>query len=863
MPADVTITIDDQEVTVPAGALVVDAAKRIGNDIPVFCYHPKLEPVGMCRMCLVEVGTPMRDRATGEPVLEDDGAPKIGWRPGLVTACTERVSPGMQVRTANERVARARKDVVEFLLTSHPLDCPICDKGGECPLQNQTMRYGPGASRFIVGEKFHLDKHVPLGDLIYLDQERCIQCARCVRFQEELADDAVIGFEERGRALQIVSYSDPGFDSYFSGNTTDICPVGALTTADFRFGARPWELHHSASICPHCPVGCNIHLNTRRSGVSGDNVIKRVMPRQNELVNEIWICDKGRFGHHFATSAERITIPLIRDAAGELVEATWDEALELVADKMRAAEGGVAGLAGERLSNEDLFSFRTLVEGAGGRVAQWPGRMGGGELVQQAGVGVGTDIPNVGADTVILVVASDLEEEAPVWWLRVKQAATKHGSTLDKSRATLIVANARPTKLDRYAAHRVRYNYGDEVTTVLAVAHAAAGEKAGVAASIASSNVAGVAAAGAAIAAAENLIVFFGGEGLSVQASASLAQACANLVIATGHVGRANNGIIPVWPHNNTQGAWDMGVPASGVAVSDFANGAQVVLAAGADPVGAGESLPEAFTVAVELFMTPTAQAADVVLPAQSFVEREGTYTSGERRVQRFHPALPARGQTQADWKIYGQISERLGQGAAAPSAAAVFLQIARAVPAYAGLTYQKLAALTEQVPDATASHLAAGADWRGRQPVTRVGGIDLYYGGTAFKNSVGLGVQYPTTAEQGEELTVGEVQPVKAPTGKLMAVPITVLYDHGTTFAPSKLMEPRRAAAYVELNAVDAAKLKVSDGDDVIVVVGDHEFRSRARVDGRVPQGAILAPRSLGGPALAAPVPAKVSKAG
>ncbi len=217
----------------------------------------------------------------------------------------------MVVRTQTIPVQDAREDIIEFILTSHPLDCPICDKGGECPLQNLTMAFGKGESRMAFSDKLKLDKHVPLGDLIYLDRERCIQCGRCVRFQDEIVDDPVLEFHNRGRRLEIVTFSDPGFDSYWSGNTTDICPVGALTTADFRFGARPWELTPVASVCTHCPVGCNMTMSTRREAVAGGrNVIKRIMPRQNETVNEIWICDKGRFVHHFADSPERLTHPL-------------------------------------------------------------------------------------------------------------------------------------------------------------------------------------------------------------------------------------------------------------------------------------------------------------------------------------------------------------------------------------------------------------------------------------------------------------------------------------------------------------------------------------------------------------------------
>src|SRR4030043_1368621 len=272
----VSLTIDGKQVTVPEGTLIVNAAKQIGIDIPVFCYHPKMEPVGMCRQCLVEVGRPVIDRASGNAVVEADGSPKIQFGSKLETACSTPVSEGMVVIGSSPKAAAGRKDILEFLLTSHPLDCPICDKGGECPLQNLPMRYGPGQTRFNYAEKMHLAKKVPLGELIYLDRERCIQCGRCVRFQSIIADDPVIAFTDRGRGMEIFSCSEPGFDSYFSGNTTDICPVGALTTADFRFESRPWELCTTSSICPHCPVGCNLVINLRREGKSnGDLMIKR------------------------------------------------------------------------------------------------------------------------------------------------------------------------------------------------------------------------------------------------------------------------------------------------------------------------------------------------------------------------------------------------------------------------------------------------------------------------------------------------------------------------------------------------------------------------------------------------------------
>jgi NADH-quinone oxidoreductase subunit G len=815
MADNVTLTIDGVKVTVPKGTLIVDAAKRLDNDIPVFCYHPKLAPVGMCRMCLVEVGRVQRDRATGQVVTDEQGQPKIVMAPKLETACTTPVEEGMVVVGNSGKVIEARDDILEFLLTSHPLDCPVCDKGGECPLQNLTMAHGPGKSRFIFDEKFRLAKHVPLGDLIYLDRERCIQCARCVRFQDEIVDDHVLGFFERGRHLEIISVSEPGFDSKFSGNTTDICPVGALTTTDFRFEARPWEMNSAASICPHCPVGCNLTLNTRREPRAGGKiVIQRVMPRQNEQVNEIWICDKGRFGHHYSSSPDRLAAPLVR-RDGALQEATWDEALQMAASKLAAAGAGLAGLAGGRLSNEDLFNFRQVVTGLGGRVGL-DSRMGGGEQTQQVGVGVGTNFGDMGPGTAILVVASDLEEEAPIWWLRVKQAAERG--------AALIVANGRATKTDRAATHLIRYAYGQEVATVLGML------------------VTGSSEAAEALARADNAVILFGREGLDLAGTTALAQACANVLIATNHFGRPNNGLIAVWPQANTQGAWDMGVTPRDL--GGLLQGATAAWIAAADPVGDGRLSADdlraaGFVVVQELFLTETAKAADVVLPAASWAEREGSTTNGERRVQRFYPGVTMTGRP--DYQIVAEIGAQAGVDVP-KHAAQVMLAIAESVPAYAGLSYQKLAQVSKQWPD--------------------VGGRDLYYGGTSYENRQGLGVQVPSAAERGETVTAAKLSAPHPPAGEgLTLVPTTVLYDRGTTFIRSRVMHPRLPQPYVELNALDAARLNIQDGDEVRVEAAGVEATVTARVDGRAPEGVALMPAGLGPAAPAAAGPATIQK--
>ncbi len=818
----VSLTIDDVQVEVPAGTLIVNAAKQAGIDIPVFCYHPKMEPVGMCRMCLVEIGRPAIDRATGELIKEEDGTPKINFGPKLETACTTPVSEGMVVRGSTEKAKLGREDIIEFLLTSHPLDCPICDKGGECPLQNLTMGFGPGESRFIYDEKMHLAKHVPLGELIFLDRERCIQCGRCVRFQDVIADDPVIGFFQRGRKLEIITNSEPGFDSYFSGNTTDICPVGALTTADFRFGARPWELNAAASLCTQCPVGCNTTLNVRREAKSGGNVVvKRVMPRQNELVNEIWLCDKGRLGYHYSESPERLEQPLVRKN-GELVPASWDEALDLVAGRLKDAGEDLLTLASGRLSNEDLFNLKQLNDKLGGTAALYT-HMAGGDLIAQAGFAPGTNFADMGPETAILVVASDLREEAPIWWLRVKQAAQRG--------AKVIVANPRPTRLDKWAAHTIRYPYGSEAATVLAMLNTLSPKRPELQeAGKELTRNAEVQAAAKALAEAENAVVLFGSEGTSLAASQALAQACSNLLVATNHVGRPNNGLLGVWSRANDQGAWDMGFRPQ-MELRSALQSARVLYVVAADPAGDDPALTEAmqsdFVVVQELFLTSTAKLADVVLPVQSFTEREGSLTSGERRVQRYYPAVPERPGSLADFAVTARIAQRLGLELEGRIASRVMLRLAEQVPAYAGLNYAKLAQVEEQWPI--------------------VGRGDVYYGGTTYENKQGLGVQLPLVGQPS--LTWPKAPEIEKPESGLLAVPVTRLYDRGQTLLPSSLLNQRIPEAYVVLNRQDAVNLKIESSQKVQVTLDGAPVLVDLRLDEDVPPGAVLVPRSLGIP--------------
>ncbi|MCC6955973.1 MAG: NADH-quinone oxidoreductase subunit NuoG [Anaerolineales bacterium] len=860
MTKPVTLTMDGVQIEVPAGTLIVNAAKMAGVDIPVFCYHPKMEPVGMCRMCLVEIGRPVIDRATGEKVLEEDGSPKIQFSPKLELACATPVSEGMVVLNKSENAKRGRKDILEFLLTSHPLDCPICDKGGECPLQDLTMGFGPGVSRYLYDEKKHLAKQYPLGELIMLDRERCIQCGRCVRFQDIYAEDPVIAFTHRGRSMEIVSYSDPGFDSYWSGNTTDICPVGALTTMDFRFRARPWELRAAASLCTHCAVGCNLTLNVRREAVSGGEwVVKRVMPRQNEEVNEIWICDKGRFGYHYAAqNPERLRQPLVRKN-GELEPASWKEALDLIAERFEQAGQGLLTLAGGRLANEDLFNLGKLTKGLGGKTVLYS-HMGGGKLTSRVGLTPGSNLIDLGAGSgdeppdAVLVVGCDLEEEAPLWWLRVRQAARRG--------AKLIVLNPRRTKLDNSASYVLRYPFGNAAMAVLAMVNALSQKQPDLPESVqALSRDPDLQAAAKAFAEARNALVIYGSEGMGLVESSALAQACANLLLTTNHVGRPNNGLICAWPHANEQGAWELGWEPDENLVESLKQ-AEALYIAGADPVSDDAAYQpsfgsDKFVVVQDLYLSQTARLADVVLPVQSWIEREGSYTSGERRVQRFYPALPATTALppkaeapgvraasvltrsapelegpQADYAIPALIAERLKIEALNYSnAAVVFAQIGETIPVFAGLTFQKLAEVHEQWPI--------------------VGRGDMYYGGTTYENTQGLGVQLKLAAPDAGQppLAWPQVVDFKLPSLGMMAFPVTRLYDQGSTLMRTELLHQRIGEPYVVLNGSDAGRLKIADGGKVRITFSNTEQSTivQVRLDNELPERVVLVPRSYG----------------
>jgi len=864
MTNEITLTIDNIEVTVPQGTLIVEAAKKIGKEIPVFCYHGKLEPVGMCRMCLVEVGTPVIDQTTKQPTLDAHGKPIIRFAPKPVTACTTPVSPGMAVKVDSEAALADRKAVLEFLLTSHPLDCPVCDKGGECPLQDLTTRHAAGTSRFDYEDKQHFPKKYPLGDLIVLDMERCIICTRCVRFQNEIAHDPVLAIEERGRHAHIVSYSKPKFNSHYSGNTADICPVGALTTRDFRFGARSWELTNVPTVCNHCGVGCNMVLGTRHGE------IKRVMPRQNELVNEIWLCDKGRFGHHFNGSPQRLTKPLVRDGE-EFVETSWDEALKMIAENfasIKETNGAAAmgGIAGAHLSNEDLYLFqkffREVIE-----THNLDHRVGLSAMLEDdtaytVGVGVGTNLGQVGKETAILVVGSDLDQEAPILYLRVAAASFKRG-------AHLINAGGRRTKLDAQAKVTLRYRYG--TAPYLAWGLVSAVVKQGLAkdlqgfplneddfgglpdysatkvAAITGISVAEIEATAKAFASAPNGIVLFG---LEAGHDPSLRAALETLVLITGHAGKPNNGIIAVLPQANSRGAADMGilphrlpgyVPiASGGGLSAqemLADGSPIktMLIAGADPAVESETYRNTlsnldFLVVQDLFLTETAKLASVVLPAKSVAERDGTFTNLERRVQAFEVGLPlAKGEAWADWLIIASIARHMGADWGYASADGVMAEITQLVPLYRYMKFENLVAPTA-LERKTAHYI---------------------YEGLSFTAEVREGLQWPTLAEdKTAKVPLRFIPPaeIQNPKPNLILVAPRVLYDDGRLLAESEVVKNHLVKPMVWLSRADAAKLGIADGEQVTMSRHGVAVTVPVQIHRLLNEGVAVLPRNLAG---------------
>ncbi|MHB1834984.1 MAG: NADH-quinone oxidoreductase subunit NuoG, partial [Solirubrobacteraceae bacterium] len=675
----IQLTIDGREVQAIEGTMLVDAAKQGDVEIPFFCYEPKLgKPVGACRMCLVEI----------------EGIPK------LQTSCSTPVKDGMVVHTQTERVRHAQNAIVEFLLVNHPLDCPVCDKGGECPLQDITFGWGLGHTR-VIEPKRHFVKPLALSPLIAIDRERCILCYRCVRFSQEIAEDYQLIFAERGSHSFVSTHDGHPYVAPFSGNIIELCPVGALTSQPYRFRARPWDIESGAGVCTLCPSQCNVTFTVR------DDKVMRVQARDNEGVDDGWLCDKGRFAYQSIHVDERITRPLVRDA-GVLRPVSWERALETAAGlaKHQGRVGTIIGggacneegfllarLSREALASGDIDSRLAGGSGAGG-VAPIPGALARALAAPE----LQASVPDIEFAHTVLLLGCDPRDDASILDLRIRKGVRRNG-------VKLAIATARPTALETNAALSVRCEPGGEGR--LAMALAAALERGDGDGDGGIGELATLLRAGG-----EDVVIIYG-ERIGAVGAAAVARIAASLRLAQ----RDGAGLICLPAGSNGRGLREAGaVPDAGPGYTELQGPAgrgcaEIAAAAadgsitalhlfGADPVrdlpdrGLWERAMRAAPLVVahaSVLTEGLAEHATVVFPAESHAEKDGTVVHPDGRLQRLRIAIAHPGEVRAGWAVLAELARRCGLDTGVEHAVDAFEQLVAAVPVYAGLTREEI----------------------------------------------------------------------------------------------------------------------------------------------------------------------------
>ncbi|MFZ4583648.1 MAG: NADH-quinone oxidoreductase subunit NuoG [Acidimicrobiia bacterium] len=828
----VTISIDGKEVQAEKGTLLIRAAQDAGIFIPRFCWHERMKPVGMCRMCLVEIE---------------------GVR-GLPPACTTPVADGMVVHFQQHNVEKAQDGVLEFLLINHPLDCPVCDRGGECPLQDQTVAFGPGESRFVE-EKRHYAKPIPISDHVLLDRERCIQCARCTRFADEIAGDPLITFVERGGQTQVLNFPDDPFASHFSGNTVQICPVGALTAKPYRFRARPWDLDTVETSCTTCAVQCRGALQ------SSSNRLVRLLGVDSEPVNHGWLCDKGRYGLDWVHQADRVRSPLVRDGE-DLTAASWPEALDAAAAGIRKAlqlhgPTGVAVIGGARGTNEGAYSWAKLAKSVW-KTDNVDAQLGDG-LPAEVVLGLPkARIADADRAKAIVLLAPDCKEELPVLYLRLRRAASELG-------VPLIDISPRANGLTPYAAHVVHARPGESGIAAERVAAALTGTKSG----------------DEALDAIADQLSGRSGEVVVVLGRPSMAEAADSVVRAAAALSKVpGTRFLSALHRGNVHGALDMGctpgflpgrvslddardwftehwgaVPAergldtAGIleAARNGRIGALVVL--GSDPFAdvpdrtlvreALDAVP--FTVLVGAFVDKTSRRVDVVLPASVWGETRGSATNIEGRVQRLAQKLSPEGTTMPDWRIAAELALREGVDFDFESADEVIDEIARVAPAYAGVD----ATLVRRARDGAVVPIAAFPEeiTVERRPST---GADLSWEPIAPAPEAEADADIDDAVASADEVVadaVAEAQSANAPACfewnaaadntappapdayALRLVVGRAMYDSGVIAARSSATATLADRVSLLVNPSDRTRIGVNDGDRVRVTTARGSF--------------------------------------
>jgi NADH-quinone oxidoreductase subunit G len=616
---DVNLTIDGQKITVPAGTLIVEAAKTIGIEIPVFCYHHKLDPVGACRLCLVDI-------SPGPP------------RPQI--ACATPVAEGMVVKTQSSMAVQARAEILEFELVNHPLDCPVCDKGGECPLQDFTFRHGYPISR-IDGPRLHFKKPIPLSPNIALDRERCVLCYRCTRYYDEVAWEQELTSNQRGVNTYIASQLDQPLQSIFSGNIIDLCPVGALTSRVWRFESRPWDMTHTASVCTKCSVGCNVTMWQRR------NQLVRITSRENDDIDDGWICDRGRFDYTYVNDPARLLTPTV---GGE--RTNWSTAINALASGIKG-KGGKLGISlPQDITNEEAFVFRRLLDGPlkGAKVKMH------GRTAIPAPSGETMRIKEIDDAKVIVVVASDTEHDVPVVNLRIKKAVTKRG-------ARLIVINPDGVDFDRHPSTvHIRNEAGKAAAEVAKLAGDELLENAG------------------------GPIAILFGDGHGSEDMVELTKACAELAEKVG--GKQ----MPLYRATNERGAL-----AAGVAGWDRLDGVEALLSWGPPPA-AGIPASVKFLAAWDSLPRAEYEHAAVVLPSTTFAEQQGSLTNLEGRVQFLRPPIGVQQPRRDSLEVLSDLAAALGLDLAYAGIFPLQREAARSIAAFADLA-QPPSAVPAQSP--------------------------------------------------------------------------------------------------------------------------------------------------------------------
>lgn len=631
----ITVVIDGFEVSVPKGTLVIRAAEKLGIQIPRFCDHPLLDPVGACRQCLVDIE--INGRAFPKPQA----------------SCTIPVEPGMIVKTqlTSPVAEKAQRGVMELLLVNHPLDCPVCDKGGECPLQNQAMSTGQGTSRFE-GTKRTFEKPINISSQVLLDRERCVLCARCTRFSEQIASDPFITLNERGALQQVGIYENQPFESYFSGNTVQICPVGALTGAAYRFRARPFDLVSTPSACEHCASGCDMRTDVRRS-----KTLRR-LAGDDASVNEEWNCDKGRWAFKYVTAVDRLKVPMVRNEAGLLVEASWPEALAVAAEGLKASKAAV--LVGGRATHEDAYGYSKFARVALGtndidfrsRISSDEER----EFLASRVVGSTTTYRDIDVADQILLVGFEPEEESPIVFLRINKQFRK------RALKVVSIGSKESIAVEKLKAQFVKVAPGQEASAVSAQLLSnksviLVGERASESAGLLSAVAALVDTTGAKLAwiprrAGERGALEAGAIGNLLPGGRPVTDAAARVDIAT------------VW---NTESVPSQ-VGRNTTEIIDAVNAGQIgaLVVGGVDPLDCDSSLAtlaaldKAFVVSLEIAPSAVTERANVILPVAAITEKSGSFLNWEGRARSFDTAVDD-SLNRSDLRILSMIADEMG----------------------------------------------------------------------------------------------------------------------------------------------------------------------------------------------------------